>query len=102
MLARIIQFLVVLAASTIGLTIFHANATADVKSASLSPAVGKVKGLNIVVTGGSSGIAYEAIHKFVERGATVYLTSRSPDRAREAATRINEEAKVRTTPRSST
>ena len=30
MLARIIQFLVVLAASTIGLTIFHANATADV------------------------------------------------------------------------
>ena len=40
MLARIIQFLVVLAASTIGLTIFHANATADVKTASFTPAVG--------------------------------------------------------------
>ncbi|GMH92596.1 hypothetical protein TrVE_jg14114 [Triparma verrucosa] len=98
MLARIIQFLVVLAASTIGITIFHANANPDVKSASLTPAVGKVKGLNIVVTGGSSGIAYEAIHMFVERGATVYLTSRSPDRAREAATRINEEAKTKECP----
>ncbi|GMH61019.1 hypothetical protein TL16_g03173 [Triparma laevis f. inornata] len=93
MITRILQILVAIAAAAIGLTIHYAASFPPVTSAQLSLPVGKVNGMNIVVTGGSSGIAVPAIQTLVERGANVYLTSRSAVRAQDAASKINEEAK---------
>ncbi|MEL7158413.1 MAG: SDR family NAD(P)-dependent oxidoreductase [Actinomycetota bacterium] len=43
----------------------------------------------VVVTGGSSGLGRETARHLVELGATVHVTSRSRDRAEEAAADIN-------------
>jgi NAD(P)-dependent dehydrogenase (short-subunit alcohol dehydrogenase family) len=41
-----------------------------------------------VVTGGNSGTGYATCKAFYERGATVYMASRSADRAQEAIAKI--------------
>ena len=45
----------------------------------------EISGLRVLITGGSSGLGLAMAAALAVAGASVVLTSRSPDRAREAA-----------------
>ncbi len=48
-----------------------------------------LKGLNIVITGGTSGIGFTVAKRFIEEGATVLITGRSEQKLTEAKTKID-------------
>jgi len=56
--------------------------------------IGNLKGKIIIVTGGNSGLGFEAAKVFAQKSATVILACRSMDRALEAKNYILKEAPV--------
>ena len=54
------------------------------------PAARDMTGKTMLITGGSSGLGRETARSLAEAGATVYLTSRSLERAEETALAIND------------
>ncbi|MFO7923595.1 MAG: SDR family NAD(P)-dependent oxidoreductase, partial [Bacteroidales bacterium] len=53
----------------------------------IPPLTGKV----IIVTGGNSGLGYESVKAFAEKGASVVLASRREEKGREASDKIIED-----------